>query len=107
MLNINAIERLSLKNICTLLNLDYEKAKVLKKIDIIHMLNNGFTIDQELQYKQKEKMKEKPVKVKIIDDDDKTIKKKQTIKKYLASDKGKLSLTKAQKKYHDKKKQIK
>jgi hypothetical protein len=102
-MNINIIERLSMKNICLMLNLDYEKAKVLKKIDIIHMLNGGLTLDQELEYKQKQ-VKPKPPKVKLNENEIKQ-KLKESQKKYVKTDKGKLALKQTQKKYHDNKKQ--
>jgi hypothetical protein len=104
-MNINVIERLSMKNICNLLNMEYDKVKVLKKIDIIHMINNGFTVDQELEFKQKQ-VKPKQPKVKLDDNEIKQ-KQKESQKKYQQSAKGKLTLKNTQKKYNNKKKQIK
>jgi hypothetical protein len=103
MININTIERLSMRNICNLLNLDYEKIKPFKKIDIIHMLNNNFTVDQELEFKQKQ-VKQKPQKVQLNENELK-LKHKESQKKYVKTDKGKLALKRTQKKYHDNKKQ--
>jgi hypothetical protein len=102
-MNINTIDRLSLKNIALMLNLEYEKIKPLKKIDIVHMINNGLTVDQELQFKQK-KVKQKPKQVKL-DDNELKLKQKESQKKYFKTDQGKASLAKAQKKYQNKKKQ--
>jgi hypothetical protein len=67
------------------------------------MINNNISVDQELEFKQKQ-VKPKQPKVQLNETEIKQ-KQKDNIKKYFKTDKGKLSLAKAQKKYHNNKKQ--
>lgn len=103
MLELKTIQRMSMQNICVMLNLNYEKAKQLKKKDIIYMINNNMNVDEMIAYKHKQVLEQleqlKPKEVKLSDEEIKRIR-----KEYFQSDKGKLALKKAQKKYHEKKK---
>ena len=99
-LNLKTIERMSIKNICIMLNIEYESAKQLKKIDIIYMINNGLSIDEIVQFKHKQIQDQldqlKTKKVKLSDEELKQ-KRKEKAKVYFQTSQGKLSLQKAQK----------
>ena len=111
---VKTIERMSLKNICIMLNLEYEQAKSLKKKDIVYMINNCLSVVQMIALKQQQiqeqlqQLKEsKPKKVVLSEDELTELKQKRKEKAelYFQTDRGKLALQKAQKKYHEKKRQ--
>ncbi len=103
-MELKTIQRMSMQNICVMLQIEYEQAKQLKKKDIVYMVNNNMNVDEMIAYKQKQIQEQleqlKPKKIKLSDEEIKRIR-----KEYFQSDKGKLALKKAQKKYHEKKKQ--
>jgi hypothetical protein len=113
MLEIKNIDRLSMKNICLMLNLKYEAAKQLKKKDIVQMVNNKLTVNEMLEYNKQKQIKGdeldalKPLRPKKVQMDDEQVKqyRKEHNKIYFQSEKGKLALQKSQKKYYEKKKQ--
>jgi hypothetical protein len=109
MLELKTIQRLSMQNICVILNLNYEECKELKKKDIIHMVNNNISIEEMVEYKHQQIQEElqqlklsKPKKVQPTDEEIKRIRKEKN-KEYFHSDHGKLALQKAQAKYYNKK----
>ena len=74
MLELKTIQRMSIKNICVMLNLNYEKAKQLKKKDIVYMINNKMNVDEMVEYKQKQIQEQlQALKVKRTDEDIKRI----------------------------------
>jgi hypothetical protein len=111
MLELKTIDRLSIQNICLMLNLNYEEVKELKKKDIVHMINNAMTVEQMMAYKHKqiqdelEHLKEsKPKKVQPSDEELKNARREKN-REYFKTDRGKLSLQKAQAKYYNKKRE--
>lgn len=110
-MELKNIDRLSMQNICLMLNLDFEQSKQLKKKDIVHMMNNNLTVEEMVQYKQKKIKDEldtlktlKPKKIQMNDEQVKQYRKEHN-KIYFQSEKGKLALKKAHQKYYNKKKQ--